>query len=296
MRQLILSVIFVTNYSIVALTQVQGGQHQKLFDLFAFEKYESCAYKAEIMSENDKYRRDSEVYLYLAMCFFEISRMDPDDLDEEYKNPLVDAMKYAAKYYKKDKKKELYDTNKEFLTKLKASGIARGRSWYNKDKARKAASIYNRIIKFDPDDNVRFMKGVCDLLALNSQGGLYVKQAMAGINKNYRDAEYRPDRISEPLLIEGFMIYADHLLKVGQEDSAKATIIIARDLLADNKDLERKFNDLHGIENKEEDERPKNKKNGMKMVYEKHTSEIPDSLKPRSIEVQQNRYRRQIPK
>ena len=254
-----------------ANAQVHGGKHQKLFDLFAFEKYEDCAFKALSMSENDKYRRDPEIYLYLSMTHYEISKMDPEDLDEEYKAPIQDALKYAAKYAKKDKEKEFWDGNKNFFDNLKTAGIKEAQNWDEQGKARKAASTFGRIVKYDPDPNVRFAKGFCDIKAQNSQGALEIKAGLKEITKNYKDPNYKPDNVSEPVLIETLVNYTKYLEEQQLLDSAKIVITLARDLMNENEKIEAKYNKVYNIETKEE-KKPE-EKNGMKIIYEQHSSE-----------------------
>ncbi|PCJ81564.1 MAG: hypothetical protein COA57_14195 [Flavobacteriales bacterium] len=291
-RILFISALFCTNH---VIGQIVGGQQQKLFDLFVMSKYEDCAFKAEGMTENENTRRDSEPYLYISMCMLEISKIDPEELDNEYKDPVKEALKYAYKFRKKDKTGELYKQNVAYFDKLKSAGIAYANNWYEQGKPRKSSSIYKYIIKFDiEDDNIRFMKGVCDIISMNTQGALDINAAMKGLNKKYKNSNYKPDKVSEPVLIDAFIIYTDHLAKNEQIDSAKTTITFARDILNENKKIEKQYNKIYGIEMKEEKAKTKD---GMQMIYEKHTSEEQqDQVKKSPEEIQKARVRRNIPK
>lgn len=260
--------------------QVKGGDpmFDKLFDLFVLEKYEDCAYKAENYTLKEKYRRAPEPYLYLSMCFFQISKTDYDV--EDYKDPLKDALKYAYKFRKKDKDTAVYNENKAYFNTLKAAGIVRVRSYYDDQKYRKSSYFCNSILKFDKDnDHIRFPKGVYDLLSRNSQGARDIGIAVKNLRKKYNDPEYKPDKVSESLLIEGFVVYSEYLYQLEQLDSAKATIIMAKELIPDNRDLKNQYNKLHGLEIIEEVETPNDGR--PKRTYQLHFSEKPgenDSL------------------
>ncbi|MCI5059306.1 MAG: hypothetical protein MRY83_24545 [Flavobacteriales bacterium] len=263
-------------FTISSIAQVHGGKevYAKLFDLYAFEKYEDCAYKAERMTLNDKYRRDPEPYLYLAMCYYEINFMDSADLDQEYKDPIKESLKYAYKYIKKDKKMEIYAQNAEFFDKLKSHSLLRVKSHAEREEYRKAASEISRITKIDPEnENLKFAQGVYQVLSRNTQGALLIKNALPAVEKNYKNPDYEVDQITEPTLIASLLTYSDALMSGGDKDSAKAIITIAKDIFQENEKITEEYNILHNIKTaKKENERP-DEINGVKMIYEKHESD-----------------------
>ena len=73
-----LSLLIVTTMSVSA--QVVGGMNFKLEKLYIEEKYEDVAYKGMKMIENDKYKKDPEIYLYIAMAWYEISQMNDEEM------------------------------------------------------------------------------------------------------------------------------------------------------------------------------------------------------------------------
>lgn len=262
--------------AISSFSQVHGGKeiYAKLFDMYAFEKYEDCAYKAERMTENDKYRRDPEPYLYLAMCYYKINFMDSADLDQEYRDPLKESLKYAYKYTKKDKEKELYPQNAGFFEELKESALLRVKSLAEQESYRKAATETRRILKIEPENaNLQFTKGVFDLLSRNTQGALLIKTALPEIEKNYKDPDYKADKITEPTLITGFLLYSDMLMTNGDKDSSKAIMTIAKDIFQENEKITEEYNILHNIKVKEKKSDRPDEVNGVKMIYETHESD-----------------------
>jgi len=275
MKKVIIVSMILTMGVNLSIAQVKGGDDKfdKLFDLFVLEKYEDCAYKAENYTMNDKYRKDPEPYLYLSMCFFKISKTDFDV--ETYKDPLKDALKYAYKFRKKDKDTSIYNENKAYINKLKEAGIVRVRSYYDEEKYRKSAYFCASILKIEmDDDNIRFPKGVYDLLSRNTQGARDIGIAVKNLSKKYSDPGYVPDKISESLLIESFVVYSEYLYQTEQLDSAKATIIFAKELIPKNRDLKNQYNKLHGLEIIEEEVEEVND-GKPKRTYQLHFSEKP---------------------
>lgn len=236
-------------FSQICYAQVKGGQHSKLFDLYAMEKYEDCAFKAENMVMNEKYKKDPEPLLYLSMCMLKISKMDSSELDQQYKDPLKESLKYAKKFRAKDKDSSMYMQNLLFFDELKVVAIYHANSLYNQNQYGKAGAFLTMINAFDNDDNnVRFMKGVCDVLAKNAaEGSKNINDAMKGLILSRGDSAFKPDNTSEPLLAEAMIIYADYLSKNKMEDSAKATMSAAKNFFPDNWEVKNQYNLLHGL-------------------------------------------------
>jgi hypothetical protein len=96
--------------------QVIGGELVKLEELFDKGKFEDCAYKAETYSENEKYAKNPEPYLYISMCYYEFHFSEDVKIKEYYKSALKDALKYAVKMKGYDKEEIFTMTTKSIWT------------------------------------------------------------------------------------------------------------------------------------------------------------------------------------
>ncbi len=191
------------------------------------EKYEDVAYKGMNMVENDKYKKDPEIYLYISMAWYEISQMNDEKMEEDYPKALRDAFKYAAKFIKKDKDGVWYEDNADFFEDLKKAGIADAAQWIDDErKIRNAVSTYKYLTKAAPDDwNILFFKGVLEHMNRNvGQAERDLNLAMTNLIGLYEDSKYRPSKATEPILEDGIMRYTDILLELNYADSAKRTI------------------------------------------------------------------------
>ncbi len=105
------------------------------------EEYDKCVYKAERYSQKDKYSREPEPYLYMALCFYQ-AHVQPEKFDQEFDDPLKDALKYAYKFRKKDKEGKLYESNKDLLDKIREEALFNAKFYYNdQDYERHPASL-----------------------------------------------------------------------------------------------------------------------------------------------------------
>lgn len=223
----IFSALFLFAITTSASAQVVGGMNYKLEKLFMEEKYEDVAYKAEKMLEDDKYKKDPEIYLYASMGWYMISQMNDEKMEEEYPNALRDAFKYAARFYKKDKEGTWVEDNADYFDDLAKAGIASAAEYIDDErKRRNAVSTYKYMTKAMPDDpNVLFFKGVLENLNRNSgQAERDIQEAMKALIPLYEDPKYRPSKATAPVLEDGMLRWTDALMEMNYADSAKKTI------------------------------------------------------------------------
>jgi len=228
--------------------QVENSDFQKLFDLYTMEEYDKCAYKAERYSQKDKYSREPEPYLYMALCFYQ-AHVQPEKFDQEFDDPLKDALKYAYKFRKKDKEGKLYESNKDLLDKIREEALFNAKFYYNDQDYRKASSEFRRIAKVVPDDvNVIFMQGVSDIMAKNiGQGERLVNQALDTLRAQDSRGEFQKDPVTYAILIKGFVGYTDFLIGAGREEEAQETMTFARQLIPDDAALKSQYKKVYGI-------------------------------------------------
>lgn len=224
--RIVLSITLVL-FTAQLFAQVVGGMNYKLEKLFMEEKYEDVAYKGMKMVEDDKYKKDPEIYMYISMAWYEISQMNDEKMQEEYPKALQDAMKYASKIIKKDKEGTWYDDNSDFFEDLKKAGIAEAAQWLSDEKKlRNAVTSYKNMTKAIPDDyNLLFFKGVLEQMNRNTgQAERDITDAMKGLIPLYADPKYRPSKASAPILEDGLLRWTDIMMEQNYADSAKKTI------------------------------------------------------------------------
>ncbi len=224
--RIILSLTFFL-FSTQLFAQVVGGMNYKLEKLFMEEKYEDVAYKGMNMIEDDKYSKDPEIYMYIAMAWYEISQMNDEKMQAEYPKALADAMKYASKIIKKDKEGTWYDDNADFFEDLKKAGIADAAQWLSDEKKmRNAVTAYKNMTKAIPEDyNLLFFKGVLEQINRNTgQAERDITDAMKGLVVKYADPKYKSSKASGPVLEDGLLRWTDIMMQQNYADSAKKTI------------------------------------------------------------------------
>ena len=201
--------------------QVASGKHDNLFKLYESGWYEDCLFKAEMMTEKEKYKKDPEPYLYMAMCFYELIRIPQQAAF--YKNALRYSFKQAAKVRKLDKDHSLYQANTAFYQKLTQWGLEQAGEDIEQKKHRKAATKYGYILKIDPGNkNMLYTKGVHTILARNVSGGLIiVKSALDDIKSGYSS-----DKMTQPAAIDAVISFSNYLLQESLLDTLKTALLI----------------------------------------------------------------------
>lgn len=257
--------------------QVVGGIHDKLFDYYSEEKWEDCAFKADRMILQEKYKNDAEVYLYLAASYNKIFLMGLEDTTLLYKVPeYADAYKYALKYSvmakKKDKKAKLYfPKNDNMLEEIAIAGIYYVDHYLSVNKPTKANSYMRKIMKTYTDVNIYFMHGVLSLMSADSVTGRPVIDSVF-----YTMDKARPKNVgnTEFIMIDAFDMYANFLIKRETPLTDSARNVINRGLRYFPGDELLKY-DLKLIENPGTDI-PKPENARKKVMLKQITTNLPD--------------------
>lgn len=255
MKRVFLACVLVLVGLLSVKAQVKNSNFQKLFDLYTMEEYDKCAYKAEKYSQKDKYKRDPEPYLYMAMCFYQ-AHVQPEKFDQEFDDPLKDALKYAYKFRKKDKTGELFESNRELLDKIREEALANAKFYYNDNDYRKASSEFKRIQKVIPDDfNVMLMTGVADIMAKNaSQGERLVVVALDSIRAQDERGVWEKDEVTYDIMIKGIVGYTNYLSEVERLEEAQETLTFARKLVPDDATLKSQYKKIYAKDPEDEEQ------------------------------------------
>ena len=64
----------ILTINLCGFSQVEGGTNEKLAKLYNQGKYESCLFKADNLTYKEGSSRDPEPYLYISMCFYQLSQ------------------------------------------------------------------------------------------------------------------------------------------------------------------------------------------------------------------------------
>jgi len=240
-------VILIASFTAFPMhAQVAGGDFQKLFDWYAMEEFDRCAYKAESYTRKDKYRSAPEPYLYMALCMYQ-AHINPDAFDDEFKDPIKDALKYAYKFRKKDKTGELYQMNKRQIDQIREEALDRALFYFNDNDYYKASSEFKRILKVMPGDfNVAFITGVSMINARNvTEGERNISAAIDSLRIQEKEGTFEKDDVTHDVLIKSFISYTNYLVDNEQLNRALEIITLGRQLVPDDTALKAQYKKLY---------------------------------------------------
>ena len=254
LKQTILLFIVLCTITTGIKAQVVNSEFQKLFDLYTMEKYEKCAYKAESYSRKDKYRKESEPYLYMALCYYQ-AHVRPELFTNEYPDALKDALKYAYKFRKKDKNGENYQSNKSLLDKIREESLQQAKFYFNDGDFRKSASEFRRILKVMPDDmNVAFITGVALIESRNiGEGKKLIAQAIDSLKAYDQTNRFEKDEVTHEMLVKGAISYTSYLDASDQLEEALELITLIRKLIPDDLRIKTQYAKLYAKADEEEE-------------------------------------------
>lgn len=232
--------------------QVAGSQHQKLVDLYVMNKYEDCYVKAVKMTENDKYKSESEPYLWVALCNWEF--LNDQELLEYYPKAKKEALKYGVKFKKKDdklKKKEkdyIYDENVDFIYDLIRLGLTEGKSFLAMDNYSKAQYYYKSCAQLDPENmDCKLMQGVIYNYNKNvREGQVLIDEAMEYYKAQAEAGGFETHDATHMAFEDGFMYYIKYLRAKGKNLDAFNAAALAVKLEPKNPKFIRVYKELNG--------------------------------------------------
>lgn len=227
--------------------QVVGGQHDKLFDMFLLEKYEDTYVKAFKMTEQEKYLKDPEPFLYVSMACLKIAN-DPN-LVEEYPDVFKDMIKYADKATKIIRKLEAKDIEtisiedqEDFFNELKDYTLNEIYFIWVENKYSKAASLYRKLMKIWPEDeNILFLAGAGEVMSNNRQGEMKLDDCKKRFEEKYSDSSYEGYEESNNWFSKGLVNFTDWCVTNGKSDMAKEWIAIGYKYMPDDERIEAQY-------------------------------------------------------
>ncbi|MBE9469303.1 MAG: hypothetical protein IMY72_13430 [Bacteroidetes bacterium] len=242
----LLSSLFLINFS---YSQVVGSKFEKLTKLYNEQRYEDCLYKSNNYTYKEKTRKEAEPYLYLAMCYYQISLMDDPDILEDYPKALKNSIKYLIKFKKKDKKDEYFTKNIDFVKKMANIIIDDAKKYYKDKNFRKAASSFKLYSKLFPNDNnIIYMIGACNMKAKNySEGQKYISESIVKLVDNNKDGKPIKKSNTSQILEDAFILYSNYLVNDQKIDSAQSTIKIAKQFFPNSGNITIQYNIINKV-------------------------------------------------
>jgi hypothetical protein len=141
---------------ILTLSNLRSQNHrdnrkfEELFLLYTDEEYDKCLKKALNATQDDESRRHPLPYLYASMIYYEY--FVDEELNLSHPQALKNAMKYAARFRKKDDNNNYLVTYAWFLPALTKEAYAIGSKYYEWNDYRKAYSLFKKVVRFAPND------------------------------------------------------------------------------------------------------------------------------------------------
>lgn len=214
----------------------QKHVYEDLLVLFVDEKYEKCLAKAEGYTMGEETKKDALPFLYMSMCFFEMSKDEKYAVD--YPKAKRDAVKYAEKYRKKDKDKEYFGNYEDYWAELNTASFQDGENFLDDPKGiSKAKQIFDGMVGYYPEN-----PGAWLMLAMSQYKSNLLKEGDLSMKEFDKAMTAAGDvgtlpKDQKTLLKNGLIRYADYLVSKGQRDRAKQYAALGKDHFMEEPDF-----------------------------------------------------------
>jgi hypothetical protein len=210
------------------LGMAQKGVYEDLLVLYVDEKYEKCIFKAEGYTEAESTKKDALPYLYISMCYFEMSKQEKFNVD--YPKASRDAIKWAEKYRKKDKDLEFFNNYGDFWAELNTMVQEQGENFLEDPKGMsKAKQMFDGITSYYPENPGGWlMLAVCNYKAnMAKEGDMALAQFDKAMTAAGDIGSLPTDQ--KKLLKNALIRYADLMVSKGQTSKAKQYAGLGKD-------------------------------------------------------------------
>ena len=234
--------------ALVALSQltIQAQKHvyDDLLVLYVDEKYDKCLQKAENYTLNDATKKDPLPWLYMSMCFYEMSKLEQFQAD--YPKASRDALKFAEKYRKKDKENEFFANYEDYWANLNTLGMEEGENQMEDPKGlSRAKQVWDTMTGYYPEN-----PGPWLMLAITQYKSNQAKEADMSVQEFDKRLAAAGDVKSLPadqrkLLKNALIRYADYLNEKGMRDQARKYLAKGKDHFMDEPDFKGAFEALN---------------------------------------------------
>ncbi len=189
----------------------QKHAYEDLLVLYVDEKYEKCIDKADRYATNDNTRRDPLPFLYMSMCYHEMSKLEAYTSQHEYRFAERDALKYAVRFRKKDKELEYFHNYEDFWRELNGRAMESALHHYEMGGYSKARRILDRMVGYMPENPGAWMFRALAQKKMKLHRD--AQESLKSFERAYKDvgdlSRLSPDQRS--LMVLALVLYADHV-------------------------------------------------------------------------------------
>lgn len=158
-----------------SIKMMAQGAYDDLRVMYVEENYEKCYKKCMKYLEDDEAKRHALPYFYFAATNYRLSQSTK--FADDYPNAAKDAISYAGKFTKKDKKGDYadYDLKVRFFEELKMDLAEQIENYWidgTEKGYKKAVGILKKTEKIDPTDaGVALLRGIAEIKTGNKTEG-----------------------------------------------------------------------------------------------------------------------------
>jgi len=249
MKYRFISVALCLLFCANVMAQVKGGHNLKLAKLYTSGKYEICLFKAEDLCNDPAAGRESEPYLYAAMCYIKLFESSDPEVAADYKDGMRQAVKYTTKFVRKDTDGELYNQNLDFIDVIKRHLQKEIKGFCSSENYTKASNSARNYEKLGHKTDYVFLyySGMLKCMANNSvQGEHDMAEARTQLADQIIAGTVKVDPIVKSLIIDGFLKYSQQLIAEKRKKDAEAVITLGNKLFPDNGYITVQYNMIVG--------------------------------------------------
>lgn len=223
--------------------RAQKHVYEDLLVLYVDEKYEKCIYKAEGYTVGDATKRDALPFLYISMCYHEMSKQEKYNAD--FPKAAREATKWAEKYRRKDKDREFWNNYEDYWMSLNKQALDEGENALDDPKGlSRARQTFTSMTKYHPEN-----PGPWLLLAVAQHKANLAKDAELSVKEFDKALAAAGDISTLPAdqkkaLKVALIRYSDMMVEKGMKDQARKYLALGKDQFMTESDFKGAYDSL----------------------------------------------------
>ena len=243
MKKVILAFSVLLMIGSLQQVDAQRPEYDELLKLIVDEDYEKALRKCENYQMDDDTRKDPVPYIYMSMAYFHMSK-NPE-YAEEYPKAFKDALKYAARFRRKDRDNEFMGEFSRYMSQLREVAIVETNALLDQEKYIQAKMFYKYLTDLDEEDIGAHLMMAYTLRQSRSKRDAEESEALAKKLMKEKGIDHLAHE-QKDFLKQALIVYSEYMESEGMRSQAQELLTLGKEHFEDDKEYMVTFNTIAG--------------------------------------------------
>ncbi|MFZ6052148.1 hypothetical protein [Halocola ammonii] len=243
MKKVLLAFSILLMIGSIQKVDAQRPEYDELLKLIVDEDFEKALRKCENYQMDDDTRKDPVPYIYMSMAYFHMSKKP--EYSEEYPKAFKDALKYAARFRRKDRDNEYMGEFSRYMSQLREVAIVETNALLDQEKFIQAKMFYKYLVDIDEEDIGAHLMMAYTLRKSRSKRDAEESEAMAKKLMQEKGIDHLGHE-QKDFLKYALIVYSEYMDSEGMRSQAEDLLTLGKEYFEDDKEYMVTYNTIVG--------------------------------------------------